>query len=55
MSDDILSIIYLLTVIVLVFPGFYYANQNKKIFLKNLMVWIGVIGIIMIIVNFFFY
>ena len=35
MGENILSVIYLLLVIALVFPGFYYANKNKKVFLKR--------------------
>ena len=52
MGEDILSVIYLLLVIALVFPGFYYANKNKKVFLKNLVIWLGIIGIIIIFANF---
>ena len=52
MGEDILSVIYLLLVIALVFPGFYYANKNKKVFLKNLIIWLGVITIVIIIANF---
>ena len=52
MGEDILSVIYLLLVIALVFPGFYYANKNKKVFLKNLIVWLGIIGIVIILANF---
>jgi len=52
MSEDIFSIIYLLLVIALVFPGFYYANKNKKIFLKNLIIWLGIIVIVIILANF---
>ncbi len=52
MGEDILSVIYLLLVIALVFPGFYYANKNKKIFLKNLIIWLGIIGIVIIFANF---
>ena len=52
MGEDILSVIYLLLVITLVFPGFYYANKNKKIFLKNLIIWLGIIGIVIIFSNF---
>ncbi len=54
MSDEILSTIYLLLVIALVFPGFYYANRNKKIFFKNLMIWVGIIGIIIVLINLFY-
>ena len=52
MGEDILSVIYLLLVVALVFPGFYYANKNKKVFLKNLIIWIGIIGILVIFDNF---
>jgi len=52
MSDEILSTIYLLLLIVLIIPGFYYANKNKKIFFKNLLIWIGVVGITIVLVNF---
>ena len=52
MGEKILSVIYLLLVIVLVFPGFYYANKNKKVFLKNLIIWLGIIGIVTILVYF---
>ena len=52
MSEDILSVIYLLLVIALVFPGFYYANKNKKVFLKNLIIWLSIIGIVIIFANF---
>ena len=54
MSDNILSVIYLLLVVALIFPGFYYANRNKKVFLKNLGIWIGIVGVIIILVNFLF-
>ena len=52
MGEDILSVIYLLLIIALVFPGFYYANKNKKVFLKNLIIWLGIIGIVIIFANF---
>ena len=52
MGENILSVIYLLLVIALVFPGFYYANKNKKVFLKNLIIWLVVIGIVIIFANF---
>ena len=52
MGEDILSVIYLLLVIALVFPGFYYANKNKKVFLKNLIIWLGIVGIVTILIYF---
>ena len=53
MSHEILSVIYLLLVLTLVLPGFLYANKNKKIFLKNLIIWIGIVGVIVVLINFF--
>ncbi len=52
MGENILSVIYLLLVIALVFPGFYYANKNKRVFLKNLFIWLSIIGIVIVFVNF---
>ena len=51
MGENILSAIYLLLVIALIFPSFYYANKNKKVFLKNLIIWLGIIGIVIILAN----
>ncbi len=48
MSDEILSVVYLFLVLALVLPGFIYMNKNKKTFLKNLLLWVVVIGIIML-------
>ena len=36
MSDDVLSIIYLLLILALILPGFVYANKNKKVLIKKL-------------------
>ena len=52
MSDKILSVIYLLLVLVLIFPSFLYANKNKKIFLKNIIIWIGIVGVIVVLIDF---
>ncbi len=54
MSDDILSIVYLLLVLALVLPGFIYMNKNKKIFLKNLFLWVLII-LILVIVSYIIY
>jgi hypothetical protein len=48
MSDDILSVVYLLLVLALVLPGFIYMNKNKKIFLKNLFLRVVMVGIVML-------
>tara|TARA_B100000401_G_scaffold341385_1_gene239656 strand:+ start:353 stop:520 length:168 start_codon:yes stop_codon:yes gene_type:complete len=52
MSDDVLSIIYLLLILALILPGFVYANKNKKILIKNLLIWGVIIGLIIIIFKF---
>mgnify|MGYP001269225441 CR=1 FL=1 len=54
MENEILSIIYLLLVLILIIPGFLYTNKNKKIFFKNLLIWIGVISFIFFCVKFFY-
>ena len=53
MNDDFLSVVYLVLVLVLLLPGFIYANKNKKIFFNNIFIWIIIIGIIAIIAKFF--
>jgi len=52
MNNDILSIIYLILILVLILPGFIYANKNKKIFFSNLFIWILIIGVFVIILKF---
>jgi heme/copper-type cytochrome/quinol oxidase subunit 1 len=52
MNGDALSVVYLILVLVLLLPGFIYANKNKKEFFNNLFIWIFVIGIIAIIIKF---
>jgi len=54
MGDNILSVIYLLLVIALIFPGFLYANRNKKTFLSNLFIWILIIIVTIIFFKFLF-
>ena len=54
MGEEIFSIIYLLLVIALIFPSFYYANKNKKVFFKNLVMWLGIMGVIIIFINFLY-
>tara|TARA_B100001057_G_scaffold286585_1_gene286699 strand:+ start:1111 stop:1275 length:165 start_codon:yes stop_codon:yes gene_type:complete len=53
MNNDVLSIIYLILVLVLLLPGFIYANKNKKVFFNNIFIWIIIIGIIVIMAKFF--
>ena len=51
MNNEIMSVLYLLLVLILIFPGFIYANNNKKTFLKNIIIWSGIIAIIVVFVN----
>jgi hypothetical protein len=52
MSDEILSVIYLILILILVLPGFIYANKNKKIFFNNLFIWAVIISVIIILIKF---
>ena len=52
MSDEVLSVIYLILILILVLPGFIYANKNKKIFFNNLFIWAVIIGVIIILIKF---
>ena len=52
MSDEILSVIYLILILILVLPGFIYANKNKKIFFNNLFIWAVIICVIIILIKF---
>jgi hypothetical protein len=52
MSDEILSVIYLILILILVLPGFIYANKNKKVFFNNLFIWSVIIGVIIILIKF---
>ena len=52
MSDEILSVIYLILILILILPGFIYANKNKKIFFNNLFIWAVITGVIIILIKF---
>ena len=52
MSDEVLSVIYLILILILILPGFIYANKNKKIFFNNLFIWAVIIGVIIILIKF---
>jgi len=53
MNNEILSVVYLLLVLALVLPGFIYANRNKRVFFKNLIIWIGIASLMVILFAFF--
>ena len=49
-TNQIMSAIFLIAVLVLILPGFLSTNNKVKQFLKNLSIWaIIVLGIIVII------
>jgi hypothetical protein len=51
MSDDVLSTVYLILILALILPGFIYANKNKKIFLKNLLLWSIIVVVIVLVLS----
>jgi hypothetical protein len=53
MNDEIISVVYLILILVLILPGFLYANKNRKTFFNNLFIWAIIIGIIVILIKFF--
>ena len=50
--EVIMPIIALIGVLILVLPGFIQTNYNLKILIKNLSIWIIVIAMILIFINF---
>jgi hypothetical protein len=52
MNEEIIFVVYLILILVLILPGFLYANKNRKIFFNNLFIWTIIIGIIVILVKF---
>jgi hypothetical protein len=52
MNDEIISVIYLILILVLILPGFLYANKNRKTFFNNIFIWAIIVGIIIILIKF---
>ena len=50
--EIIVPIIALIGVLILVLPGFLETNYNFKVFFKNFAIWILVVLIILIFINF---
>ena len=50
--EVIMPIIALIGVLILILPGFIQTNYNLKILIKNLSIWIIVIAMILIFINF---
>jgi hypothetical protein len=53
MSDQLLSVVYMIGVLLLVLPSFLQSNSKLKQFLTNLSIWIIVTLIILTLVYFF--
>ena len=51
--NKLLSVVFMVGILLLVFPGFLQSNSKLKQFLKNLTIWIIIIIIILVIVYFF--
>ena len=50
-TDQIMSAIFLVAVLILILPTFLSTNNKIKQFLKNLSIWAIIILIIIVIIN----
>ena len=53
MTDQLLSVVYMIGVLLLVLPAFLQSNSKLKQFLTNLTIWIIVVLMILTIVYIF--
>ena len=53
MSEQLLSLVYMIGVLLLIFPGFLQSNSKLKQFLTNLSIWIITVLIILTFVYIF--
>jgi predicted aspartyl protease len=51
-TDQIMSVIFLITILALILPGFLSANNKLKEFLSNLSIWAIIILVIIVIIYF---
>ena len=51
MNDKILVIVYLLGILLLIFPGFISKNKNLKVFSKNIAIWLIIVLIIIFLLK----
>ena len=49
-TDQIISAIFLIAVLVLILPGFLSTNSRIKQFLKNLSIWTIIVLVIIVII-----
>ena len=50
-TDQIMSAIFLVAVLVLILPAFLSTNNKIKQFLKNLSIWAIIVLVIIVIIN----
>ena len=50
-TEQIMSAIFLIAVLILILPAFLSTNNKIKQFLKNLSVWAVIVLIIIVIIN----
>ena len=50
-TDQIMSAIFLVAVLILILPSFLSTNNKIKQFLKNLSIWAIIVLIIIVIIN----
>ena len=53
-TEQIMSAIFLIAVLILVLPAFLSTNNKIKQFLKNLSIWAIIVLIIIVIINLVF-
>ena len=51
-TDQIMSAIFLIAVLALIFPGFLSTNNKIKQFMKNLSIWAIIVIIIIVTIYF---
>ena len=50
-TDQIMSAIFLVAVLILILPAFLSTNNKIKPFLKNLSIWAIIVLVIIVIIN----
>ena len=50
-TDQIMSAIFLIAVLILILPAFLSTNNKVKQFLKNLSIWAIIVLVIIVIIN----
>ena len=50
-TEEIMSAIFLIAVLILILPSFLSTNNKIKQFLKNLSIWAIIVLIIIVIIN----